>query len=206
MITIETIIFSSFGAAILNFIVNGIMKSYEKKKKIRKQTKIFIEFIDRIIIRYLNTNINQYQSMIDDLDKDFKIHDDRKVTESPMLSKEIFNFFEKDDLIKIFSYSKEYSIANIYHFFHEIDFLQKNSPKTLFENFTKDIDKHYIEHKEGNETFFEHILRCPYSIHLKKHFKSQLETQKNHSKELLELFESIKKEISSIDELIDEEY
>jgi hypothetical protein len=206
MIAFETILFSSFGAAILNLMVNGIIKTYEKKKKIRKQTKIFIEFIDRIIIRYLNTNINQYQSMIDDLEKDFKIHEARKVTESPMLSKEIFEFFEKDDLIKIFSYSKNYSIANIYHFFHEIDFLQKNSPKALFEDFTNALDKHYLKHKKGNETFFDHIQGCNNAQHQKIQFKSQLETQKNHTKELLEIFEDLKNELNSIDELIDDGY
>lgn len=201
MIGLKAIFLSSVGGASLTLIVNGLIKQYDKLRNLQKQKKVFVEFIDKIILRYLKTNINQYQAFLDDIDEDEKIYGPRSVTHSPMLNRTIFDFFEKSDLIKIFNYSKNYSIADIYHLFYEIEFLQKKSPIVLLVELKSKMGKHYDEHKKGNEDFLDHVSWCQVARESKEHLKSELTTQKKHSEELLQTFENIKLELNSIEEL-----
>lgn len=202
---IENIFLSSVGGSALTIIINESIKYYKRRENLRKQKEIFIAFIDRIIIKYLEINIKQYKSLKSEVDNDWSLFEIRKMEESPMLNKNIFDFFEREDLIKIFSYCKKNSIVQVYHNFYEIDFLQGNSPSVLLNNFTDSIYNH-VEQQKG-EDFYKHIENCVFYNNEKNRFKQQLNMYIQHAENLKKSFLEVKEELLEIEDLkIDKDY
>lgn len=196
---IDDIIFSSIGGSVLTIFINESIKYYKRRENLRKQKEIFIAFIDNIIIKYLELNIKQYKSLKSEVDNDWSLFENRLMDESPMLNKNIFDFFEREDLIKIFSYCKKNSIVEVYHNFYEIDFLQGNSPSILLNNYKVAVYKHIDEHKE--EDFYEHIKNCPFYSNEKYIFTQQLDMNIKHAENLKISFSQVKEELLEIEDL-----
>ena len=201
---IENIIFSSIGGSALTILINEFIKYYKRRENLRKQKEIFIAFIDNIIIKYLEININQYKSLKSEVDNDWSLFENRLMDESPMLNKNIFDFFEREDLIKIFSYCKKNSIVQVYHNFYEIDFLQDNSPSILLNNYKAAVYKHIDEHKE--EDFYKHIKNCPFYSNEKYIFTQQLHMYIQHAENLKKSFSEVKEELLEIEDLKIDKY
>lgn len=195
----ENIIISSIGGSVLTIIINEFIKYYKRRENLRKQKEIFIAFIDNIIIKYLEVNIKQYKSLKSEVDNDWSLFENRLMDESPMLNKNIFDFFEREDLIKIFSYCKKNSIVEVYHNFYEIDFLQGNSPSILLNDYKAAVYKHVDEHKE--EDFYNHIKNCPIYSNEKYSFKQQLDMYIKHAENLKISFLQVKEELLEIEDL-----
>ena len=204
MVGIDKLILSSIGGSIVTIIINSFIKRHEKQENLKKQTKIFIQFVDNIIIRYLTIFVNEYNKIIEEIDSD-KLFEVRIMTESPMLNKNIFDFFEKTDLIKIFSYCKKNSLVEVYHNFHEIEFLQKNTPLIMLRAYTTEILDHYEKHKRENETLDDHKTWCEFYKQQKNHLIEDVKIQKTHMETLIESFNQIKNELIQIDELNDDD-
>lgn len=202
MIGYEQILLSSIGGSAMTLLINGLIKSYNRTQKLKRTSKILIQFIDDIIIKYLNTNIQGYADLLK-IKNNEEYFQDINVILSPMLNRNIFDFFEKDDLIKISSEFKQKSIVDIYHAFYEIDFLQENVHWKLIENFQQKMQNHYEKHKKDNETFIEHNERCQNFQSAKSSLISELKMQKKHCELLIKDFEIIKKEILQNDIMID---
>jgi len=202
MIGYEQILLSSIGGSAMTLFINGFIKSYNRTQKLKRTSKIFIQFIDEIIIKYLNKNIQGYIEILN-METDEEYFQARTVTLSPMLNKNIFDFFEKEDLIKISSEFKDKSIVDIYHAFYEIDFLQENSHWNIMNDFHSKLNKHYDKHKKENESLFDHIIWCQYYQRSKLELRQELEMQKLHCEELIKDFEIIKREILQSDFLED---
>ena len=200
----EKIIYLVFGAAI-TFLITNFGKWVEKRNDLKKQNKIFIKFIDDIVIKYLTMYVEQYEKILEDIDKD-ELFDSRVMTTSPMLNKGIFDFFEKSDLIKIFAHCKKNSLVDVYHNFYEIDFLQKKSPFCILNKYIKKILAHFEKHKSENETLEQHKVWCGFYDQQRGIFTQEIEIQKKHSETLIESFKQIKAELESIDELNYEDY
>lgn len=201
MIGISQIVLSSIGGAIFTISINEIIKSANKRNDLRNQKNILIAFLDEIVIKYLNINLEQYKELLSDLGDDEKLFAQRKFTLSPMLNKNIFDFFERKDLIKIFNYCKKNSIVKVYHNFYEIEFLKNKSPFILLDNFKRETEDHYEVHKLRGEEFEEHLLYCANYKKDKQHFKDEMEINVQQIKSLIESFEEIKKELLNIEEL-----
>lgn len=199
MIGIDKLIYS-IGGSIITLLITSLIKQIEKRENLKKQTKIFIQFIDEIILKYLLISIAQYNDLLNDINNE-KLFDARVMTQSPMLNKGIFDFFDKSDLIKILSYCKQNSLVDVYHNFYEIDFLQANSPSNILDTYLSKILNHYEEHKKENETLHEHNSTCQYFKQQKQNFKEEIIMQRDHSKNLIKSFLEIKSELKSIDEL-----
>lgn len=199
MIGFEKLIYS-IGGSIITLLITSLIKQIEKRENLKKQTKIFIQFIDEIVLKYLEISITQYNELLNDINKEELFHP-RVMTQSPMLNKGIFDFFDKSDLIKILSYCKQNSLVDVYHNFYEIDFLQMNSPSNILDIYLTKILNHYEERKKENETLQEHNLSCQYFKQQKQNFKEELIMQRDHCKNLIESFLQIKSELKSIDEL-----
>jgi len=205
MISVQTILLSSVGAALLNIAANALIKRHEQHKNLKLQTKIFIEFVDEIILKNLKLNVDQYNTLMEDAMIDDKIFESRSITHTPMLNRSILDFFEKRDLIKIFRHSEKFSIANIYHYFYEIEFLKDYSPDKLLADYIDDMNTHYDEHKKGNENFLEHMDWCKNASNAKEHFKNHLKLQKTHTEELYVQFQNVKNNLMSIEILQNDE-
>lgn len=203
MIGYEQILLSSIGGSVLTLSINELIKSYNQTKKLKRTSKVFIQFIDEIVIKYLNKNIQGYNELLN-INNNEEYFQTRTITLSPMLNKEIFGFFEKDDLVKLASEFKQKSIVDIYHAFYEIDFLQENSPWKIIEKFHLKIERHFTEHKKDGENFFEHLDWCQNYSSSKFDLIAELKIQKKHCEILISDFEDIKKEILQIDYLEDE--
>ena len=195
----EKILFLVFGA-IVTLLVTNFSKWIEKQNHLKKQTEIFLEFVDNIILKYLNIYIAQYDKLLEDIDKD-EFFDSRLMTTSPMLNKGIFDFFEKSDLTKIFDHCKQNSLVDVYHNFYEIDFMQSNSPLLLLDKYRKTILDHFEEDKLHDETLEEHKVYCPFYKQQRELFIQEIKMYKKHSENLIESFTKVKTELKSIDEL-----
>ncbi len=204
MIGIKQIILSSIGGASFTILLNSFIKYYEKIQDLKKKKSTLVKFIDDIIINYLKINIEQYDSILNDLNDDKKLFSTRKVTYSPMLNKGIFDFFSKEDLLKIFSYCKEVSLVDVYHYFYEIEFNQKNSAIEIFKDFKLEISKHFDIKKTIGENFLKHIENCSFYENKKMDLKRDLEIQKEHSKTLIQNFSLVREELNNIEELSNE--
>jgi hypothetical protein len=202
MIGYEQIILSSIGGSVVTLLISGLIKSYNRTQKLKRTSKIFIQFIDDIIVKYLNTNINGYEELLK-IKNDEEYFQGINVILSPMLNRNIFDFFEKEDLIKISSEFKEKSIVDIYHAFYEIDFLQENVHWKLIENFRQKMENHYEKHKKDYETFSDHNARCQNFQSAKSSLIKELKMQKEHCELLIKDFEIIKKEILKNDIMIE---
>ena len=198
MIGLDKILLSSIGGSFITILINELIKSYNRKKKIKKTGKVLIQFIDQIIIKYLETNLLGYDSLLAIKD-DEKYYESRRITMSPMLNKNIFDFFDKDDLILLSNSFQKKTITDLYHSFYEIDFLQENSYWKLIKDFLEETQNHFETHKEENEDFFEHIKWCENYKDAKSIFISRMQIQREHTQKLIDEFKEIKKEISEID-------
>lgn len=202
MIGIEKLLYS-VGGSIITLVITGIVKLYEKQQNIKKQTKILIQFIDNIIIKYLKVSQEEYGKILEDIDDD-KLFDSRVMTKSPMLNKQIFDFFEKKDLMKMFNYCQDNSVVDLYHNFHEIDFLQQYSPYVLLKKYTTEI----LDHFDGNECktdTFETRQNCIFYQQKKEIFIREVEMQRSHTENLIKSFNQIKFELLNIEELNEDE-
>jgi|GEM_PF-6146083 len=199
---IEKLILSSIGGATFTLIINGLIKKYEKRENLKRQKKIFINFIDNNLIKDLEKYVAEYDSLIEDIDKEI-IFDGRAMSQSSMLRKHIFDFFEKNDLIKLFSYCKKFSIVDIYHIFYEIEYLSTQAPYVLYTNFISRIQKHFNEHRQGNETFFEHSQWCENYKQKRNDFLSAINIQRIHMLSIIDNFKEVRKELESIEDLKD---
>ncbi|GEP52709.1 hypothetical protein FNO01nite_33810 [Flavobacterium noncentrifugens] len=202
MIGYEQILLSSIGGSAMTLFINELIKSYNKTQKLKRSSEIFVQFIDDIIIKYLKKNILGYDDLLN-VKSDEEYFKSRNVTLSPMLNKNIFDFFEKEDLIKISSEFKQKTIVDIYHAFYEIDFLQEHSHWRIIEKFRLKMKNHYEKHKKDNESFLEHIEWCQNFQGAKSDLVSELKMQKKHCEVLIKDFEIIKKEILQNDIMID---
>lgn len=203
MIGIEKLILSSIGGSIITIFINGCIKRFEKRENLKKQKKIFIQFIDNIIIKYLEKHVVEYNQILEEINGE-NLFESRVMSVSPMLNKNIFDFFEKSDLIKIFSYCKKNSLVEVYHNFYEIEFLKANTPLIVLDVYLKKLDDHFGAHKIKNETFKDHIKWCAYYKQQSDDFILEVKMQRNHMIKLIESFNQIKNELQNIEELSDD--
>lgn len=193
------------GAAITLLFAN-LVKWQKKRSNLKKQTQLLSEFINDIIIKYLKISISEYEKLLLDIQTD-KIFKPKVVPTSPMLSKGIFDFFEKSDLTEIFSYCKKNSLVEVYHNFYEIDYLQTNSPLNILSRFHEKIRTHFEKFKGENETLKTHIEKYDdFFRHQQDFFIQETIMHKNHCEHLVESFEQIATELKSIDELNEDNY
>ncbi|MEL1256220.1 hypothetical protein AAEO57_20735 [Flavobacterium sp. DGU38] len=193
----------TIAGSVITLIITGLIKHWEKQENLKKQTQTLLQFIDNIIIKYLTISEKECNQILLDIDKD-ELFDSREMYVSPMLNKNIFDFFEKKELMKIFSYCKQNSLVELYHNFYEIDFLQQRLPIIILEKYTEKILDHFDGKKCESDTF-ETRNNCQYYQQQKRLFTREVEMRKNHTKALIESFIQIKTELKNIDELNDDE-
>ena len=198
MISFDQILLSSIAGSALTLLVSSSITRWKELNHLKKIKKVLQEFITGIILKYLELNLKNYKDLLQELENNEPIIKQRIITESPMLNKGIFDFFEKKDLLKLFSYCKKNSVVELYHNFHEIDHLQNNSILKLLDKYSSRIVKHYNTHKIGDETMDEHFDHCSNYFYYNEDFIIELKMFIEHTSNLIVSFNQFNDELKTI--------
>ena len=181
-------------SAIFTLIFKFILDRRVLAIRRNNQRVLLLNFIDDIIIKYCNINLKEFDKII--IKFDTLINE--PIIESPMLNKNIFDYFDKNDLIKILSFDPEIKFTDLYHYMYEIEFLKENSPSKIHSNFINYANNHIkksLEEKNkdfNKENILTHFSECSNCKEKKETFISNIYIQKKHYENLKNDFEKIK--------------
>jgi hypothetical protein len=133
MIGFEQLLLSSIGGATITILINRLIQFHEKSQNLKRQTKIFVKFIDDIIIKYLNVNIEAYEKLLSQILDEQDLFASRSFTESFKEHLEWCDFYQR---------KKD-------HFRQDLS-MQQNHAKKLLEEF-RDVRNELTNINELNE-------------------------------------------------------